>query len=132
MGDGGKSNNACKLSLYKRSVKQVLQHQKKVDTILSMDWEVGMDFDTSWAKSKAISQVEQALVCVTTRCTKKATAVLSDFVSKLTSSPNFHENDILTENRRTTNAAMASMFQHASACIQGLKGDGQKGRQSQQ
>jgi hypothetical protein len=39
------------LSSYKRSEKQVLQHQKKVDTILSMDWEVGMDFD-------AISQVE--------------------------------------------------------------------------
>ena len=56
----------AQLSSYKRSEKQVLQHQKKADTIiLSMDWEVGMDFDTSWAKSKAISQVEQALVCVT-------------------------------------------------------------------
>ena len=42
--------------------------------------------------------------------------VLSDLVSKLTSSPNFQ----------------ASMFQHVSTCIQGLKGDGQKGRQSQQ
>ncbi len=92
-----------------------------------MDWEVGIDFDTSWAKSKAISQVEQALVCVTKRSTKKATAVLSDLVSKLTLSPDFHENDILMENWRTTNAAMASMFQHASTCIQGLKGDGRRG-----
>ena len=93
---------------------------------------MGIDFDSSWAKSKAISQVEQALVCVTKQSTKKATSVLSDLVSKLTLSLNFHENDILMENWRATNATMALMFQHALTCIQGMKGDGQKGRQSQQ
>lgn len=120
------------LASYQRSEGQTKRYKKAADNMKQMEWERGDDFDAAWTKSRAIQQVEDALVKVTQKSTVKATTVLSDLVSKLTRSGYFDENDILTEKLRLKNAAMSSMFEHAAKCIAGLKGRGRKGKQSAQ
>ena len=93
---------------------------------------IGTDFTGSRTKSAAITKVHNALILSTEKSIKHAVVVMSDLVSKLARSDYFDENDILTEDRRMWNFAMTSMCDHPSKCIKGMKGSGNKGRQSKQ
>ena len=88
--------NKMRLDSIKRSDTQIIQHQTKQNCILNTPWMVGEDFGSASSKSRAIKQVEEKLIHVTKNSTKKATTVLGNLVSKLTKSPNFDEDSILT------------------------------------
>lgn len=57
------------------------------------------------------------MIHVTKNSTKEATTVLGNLVLKLTKSPNFDEDSILTVKQRTLNANMAAMCGHVLRCI---------------
>ena len=115
---------------YERSDTKTTSHKDKAASLLENSWEEGSDFSNSQAKCRAVKSVEEALILATKLSTIKATVVMSYLVSKLTRCEYFDENSILTEDRRKDNVAMATMFRHASACIENLKGEGKSGSQS--
>ena len=55
--------------------------------------------------------------------------VMYEIVSKLSDSPLFDERKILSENRGKNITAMDKMFEHASRCIDGMKGEWNNGNQ---
>lgn len=122
--------NKRRLINYDRSEVKTKIHQYRAEQGLEEDWEEGCDFENAQAKSHAIISVEEALIHATKLSTKKATTVMTHLVSKLAKSKYFHEESILTENRKCMNALMRGMIEHASMCIKELKGEGKSGKQS--
>lgn len=114
--------NKERLASMIRSRNQVQQHKDKADRSKNKEWEKGEQYANGNIKSKAISTVANALEQCTGKSVIQATQVLSDLVSRLSQSPLFDQNEILTENQKNNNTAMSTMFENARACIEGMKG----------
>ena len=114
--------NKERLAYMARSENQVHQHKKKASKTKNKEWEKGEPYANSNMKSKAISAVANVLEQCTGKSVLQATQVLSDLVSRLSKSPLFDQNEILTEDQKNNNTAMSAMFDNARACIEGMKG----------